>query len=81
MARKGSEKRNSGKENKRDDDISGKYKCKYCEYHTTQDWILLRHLSAVHDEKCDCQTICSQCNNKDVLRIPYQRNSCLRTYV
>ena len=82
MAKKRSDKSNLCKETTSNDDTSGMYKCKYCEYYTTQDWILLRHLSAVHNEKCRCKTLQKcQCHNKDVLRNPYKPNVCLRPYV
>ena len=54
------------------EEIFCSYKCKYCQYVTAQKWILEKHISSVHDQKCGCKKLRSPCISSDVLKVPYR---------
>ena len=49
------------------------YKCEYCQYVSSQKWILDRHVESVHYKICVCQKLCChKCRSNDRPKDPYR---------
>ena len=49
------------------------YRCEYCQYVSSQEWILDRHVETVHYKICVCQKLCChKCRSNDRPKDPYR---------